>query len=90
MNAAMLSQTAETPQEILNSETSSLGMRRRSIALAGQQIITGGASEVPIAQVTRQEHVVFVNKHAKNLSKEKSKMVRKFSKITLPVNDVIA
>jgi len=71
--------------EVLNSETSSLGRRHQSVALAtGQQIMMGTiAAEVPQPHVTLQADVLFVNKHSKNLSRERTKLVRKFSKITL-------
>ena len=84
----MFSPAAETPQEIqeiLNSDTSSLGRRHQSLALAtGQQIMMGAMiAEAPQPHVTLQEDILFVNKHAKNLSRERTKLVRQFSKITL-------
>jgi hypothetical protein len=81
----VVSQTAETPQEILNSDTSSLGRRHQSVALAtGQQIMMGAmVAEAPQPHVTLQADILFVNKHPKNLSRERTKLARQFSKITL-------
>ena len=84
---SVVSQTAETPQEILNSDTSdyALGRRHQSDALAtGQQIMMGAmVAEAPQPHVTLQADILFVNKHPKNLSHERTKLVRQFSKITL-------
>ena len=71
--------------EVLNSETSSLGRRHQSVALAtGQQIMIGAmAAEAPRPRVTLQADVLFVNKHSKNLAHERTELARKFSRITL-------